>query len=839
MRFKFLYTIVLLVVLSFKSYSQVPPMSLGGPQGITVTRSLNQFWMSVPIYTDTPAAPLTGSGWPGRGYLAFIVKPDTCIAGNNCPPKDSSLWEYTGQRWKRVGMDYFTKLIFGGNVTQNGSFARQHVVSSYGAFINGAYYRQPSSVAVTADPKAADSTSRIDVIAITKTGVVIKKGESRLIPFKPALQADEIELSTIFFRAFDTVPRFIPSTATGVTNIFRIAGRDSIYFSIDTSTLAIKDSIGITTASNGLTRVGNDVKIGGSLTENTSINLNTRNLSIITGSDTTRFFPSGNVSIGGSPLNTSFKLNVNGNSRVTGYIFSPSSSSGSGILIGDTTYIGNSFFIRAHSDVIAPGIQKLKGNNQPVEFYQRGVSTNPYIWSFSNTDNASRPMSVGTNNTASVIKISTGLGNANADGIFGNVLELSPTHNITDTFSNKKIRGIYYSPSITSLNNTAHISYENTTGSNILNSVSGNTRIGYSTFDTTYKLDVNGHAKVFRTLTVGSTDRDTINDQYANIYSDKEIIAKDGFFLSGPNSPRIKNGMDEISGLLRFWSGNAPIAYVNYLGAGTNSFDFKVSDQHQPAAGTSGNVNTVEIIGSLLNGGANTTIHNQIAILPQIRDSFSISKWRGIYYAPDIVYTASPLNHIAYENTSGSNLLNTTSGNTRIGYNTNDTTFKLDVNGDARVTRLLVNTTTLDTSAAANIVSTTKGFLQPRMTNTQRDAITSPATGLQLFSTTDSANYVYRGTDGGWQKITNEISGSATLDFPSTNNGNESDLTITVTGASDGDVVSLGVPNSVNLNHSCFTAWVSATNTVTVRFNNYGTGALNPVSATFKVKVFK
>jgi hypothetical protein len=196
--------------------------------------------------------------------------------------------------------------------------------------------------------------------------------------------------------------------------------------------------------------------------------------------------------------------------------------------------------------------------------------------------------------------------------------------------------------------------------------------------------------------------------------------------------------------------------------------------------------------------------------------------------------------HIAYQNTTGSNLLNSSFGNTRIGYNTSDTTFKLDVNGDARITRLLVNTTTLDTSAAVNIVSTTKGFLQPRMTNTERNAITAPATGLQVFSTTDSANYVYRGTGGGWQKIANEISGSATLDFPSTNNGNKSDLTINgITGAEEGDVVALGIPNSVNLNHSCFTAWVSAANTVTVRFSNYGTGALDPVSATFKVKVFK
>jgi hypothetical protein len=90
---------------------------------------------------------------------------------------------------------------------------------------------------------------------------------------------------------------------------------------------------------------------------------------------------------------------------------------------------------------------------------------------------------------------------------------------------------------------------------------------------------------------------------------------------------------------------------------------------------------------------------------------------------------------------------------------------------------------------------------------------------------------------GAWPN--NGLSGSATLDFPNTGNGSESDLTITVTGASEGDVVAIGVPNAAIQPHSCYTAWVSATNTVTIRFNNYGSGSHNPASATFKVKVLK
>jgi len=87
--------------------------------------------------------------------------------------------------------------------------------------------------------------------------------------------------------------------------------------------------------------------------------------------------------------------------------------------------------------------------------------------------------------------------------------------------------------------------------------------------------------------------------------------------------------------------------------------------------------------------------------------------------------------------------------------------------------------------------------------------------------------------------VNHGLTGSATLDFPSTTTLLSADLTITVTGAADGDVVSLGVPNAAVNANTCYTAWVSATNTVTVRFNNYSSGTVNPASGTFKVFVTK
>lgn len=54
-------------------------------------------------------------------------------------------------------------------------------------------------------------------------------------------------------------------------------------------------------------------------------------------------------------------------------------------------------------------------------------------------------------------------------------------------------------------------------------------------------------------------------------------------------------------------------------------------------------------------------------------------------------------------------------------------------------------------SAQADIQSTTKGFLPPRMTTTQRDAISSPAAGLIIYNTTTNKLNVYTTA---WEAIT-------------------------------------------------------------------------------------
>ena len=87
--------------------------------------------------------------------------------------------------------------------------------------------------------------------------------------------------------------------------------------------------------------------------------------------------------------------------------------------------------------------------------------------------------------------------------------------------------------------------------------------------------------------------------------------------------------------------------------------------------------------------------------------------------------------------------------------------------------------------------------------------------------------------------LSKTLTGSATLDFPSTSAQTSSELTITVTGAVDGDVVGVGVPNTSASANTSYSVRVSAANTVTVKFNNYSAAAVDPASGIFKVSVIK
>jgi len=64
----------------------------------------------------------------------------------------------------------------------------------------------------------------------------------------------------------------------------------------------------------------------------------------------------------------------------------------------------------------------------------------------------------------------------------------------------------------------------------------------------------------------------------------------------------------------------------------------------------------------------------------------------------------------------------------------------------AGIAQVGIGTTMPDGSAALDVKATDKGFLMPRMTTTQKDAIATPAAGLQVYDTETKSVWLYDGT---------------------------------------------------------------------------------------------
>jgi len=70
-----------------------------------------------------------------------------------------------------------------------------------------------------------------------------------------------------------------------------------------------------------------------------------------------------------------------------------------------------------------------------------------------------------------------------------------------------------------------------------------------------------------------------------------------------------------------------------------------------------------------------------------------------------------------------------------------------------RYGKIGVGTSSVHASAKFQIDSVTSGFLQPRMTTTERDAISNPATGLQVYNTDNARPEYFDGSI--WKSMEN------------------------------------------------------------------------------------
>jgi hypothetical protein len=110
-------------------------------------------------------------------------------------------------------------------------------------------------------------------------------------------------------------------------------------------------------------------------------------------------------------------------------------------------------------------------------------------------------------------------------------------------------------------------------------------------------------------------------------------------------------------------------------------------------------------------------------------------------------------------------------------------------------------------------------------------------TGTDDFLSSDGTN-IQTGTQN-YRIVKTLAPVTSSLNFGSISIANCADLTISVTNAADGDVVSLGVPNAAVVAGSTFMAWVSAANTVSVRHCCDGSATCDPGVGNFTAAVSK
>jgi hypothetical protein len=261
-----------------------------------------------------------------------------------------------------------------------------------------------------------------------------------------------------------------------------------------------------------------------------------------------------------------------------------------------------------------------------------------------------------------------------------------------------------------------------------INAGGGNVLIGTAT-DAGFKLDVNGTARVQNLLQVsqtitaqGSANLPTSGSGVYLYYNNNggNIAATSNFASPTPTQLCIQPSGSKVA----LGTGGEAFANTNNnfrqrggaefaLNGTTQSFDFYVNQ-------TSGNVSLNLIRPS------NTVGHGLLYRL-QARDS------------ANTIVDYSAIGTRIDTNTAGSHT------GSLLMYTTNAGTLaermRISPSGS-----LLINTTTDIASSKLTIESTTQGFLPPRMTTTQKNAISTPAAGLMVYDTTLNLISVYNGT---------------------------------------------------------------------------------------------
>jgi hypothetical protein len=446
------------------------------------------------------------------------------------------------------------------------------------------------------------------------------------------------------------------------------------------------------------------------------INNAARQFQLHVGDNTTPRFVvngSGNVLIN-TTTDAGFRLDVNGTARVAGL-----GTFGSGIRV-----IGQGIFgANGTNNAGVVGIDQ-SGTSSAARIYMCNGAGSAYpIWfdaggtSYFNAGN----VGIGTTSPSTLLHVA---GNITIGG--ASATTVSSTYNST---TRNQIR----------YTNGASLEFHEGANERVrLAAGTGNVLINTTT-DSGYLLDVNGTARVQGNFSVGTTQSTW------SIGKTIEVGAI-GSFLFGGSSTQLILGTNSYFNSGWKYAINGAVAQYEQS-SGNHVW-------HSAVSGTANNTATVNRLATLWNNGnfgigtgatdagfkldvnGTARVQGVFSALNASSDGIrlrndtgaypAIEFWQGVLRASITRETNSGLSFSA-----GGYAMHTSGGGTLVGG-----TSRFDLNASAQL----------------QADSTTKGFLPPRMTQTQRNAIASPAIGLEIYQTdATEGKYIYKSS--GWTYI--------------------------------------------------------------------------------------
>ena len=284
-----------------------------------------------------------------------------------------------------------------------------------------------------------------------------------------------------------------------------------------------------------------------------------------------------------------------------------------------------------------------------------------------------------------------------------------------------------------------------------------------TTTDDGYRLDVNGTARVQGNTTVALNQNAATSITVSNTTSG--TIATSIIRASNTTGNHIEIGrFSPLSTTYKVINGNdsyvystatvtlSDIAILNDASSGRIKFATGGVSTAQMTLFATGNfgINTTTDAGFRLDVNGTARVSGNLEL-----PNFSLILQSGIsgYAGSGNILLGNNFNIRAMNasNTGVMNLIKSTSGNNiEVGGSNHGNTFINPTLNSGQT--VVVGDNVVVSSAVLNVSSTTKGFLPPRMTQTQRNAIASPAIGLEIYQTdATEGKYIYKSS--GWTYI--------------------------------------------------------------------------------------